>query len=73
MYKAGVALNRKSVFPLFSTTKVCRERKKGRKKEKERERVNAWKSKHEQHKEKTNNFYGKENPVFSVFLNDNLL
>ena len=38
MYKAGVALNRKSVFPLFSTTKVCRERKKGRKKEKERER-----------------------------------
>lgn len=33
MYKAGVALNRKSVFPLFSTTKVCREKKK------ERERV----------------------------------
>lgn len=31
MYKAGVALNRKSVLPLFSTTKVCR------KKEKERE------------------------------------
>lgn len=37
MYKAGVALNRKSVFPLFSTTKVCRETKKERKKNRERE------------------------------------
>lgn len=36
MYKAGVALNRKSVFPLFSTTKVCGETK-TETKEKERE------------------------------------
>lgn len=28
MYKAGVALNLKRVFPLFNTTKVCGERKK---------------------------------------------
>lgn len=27
MYKAGVALNLKRVFPLFNTTKVCGERK----------------------------------------------
>lgn len=35
MYKAGVALNRKSVFPLFSTTKVCRETKKEKQRERE--------------------------------------
>lgn len=34
MYKAGVALNLKRVFPLFNTTKVCRERK--------REMIRAW-------------------------------
>lgn len=27
MYKAGVALNLKRVFPLFNTTKVCGKRK----------------------------------------------
>jgi hypothetical protein len=27
MYKAGVALNLKRVFPLFNTTKVCGERR----------------------------------------------
>lgn len=31
MYKAGVALNRKSVFPLFRTTKVCGDTKRERK------------------------------------------
>lgn len=34
MYKAGVALNLKRVFPLFNTTKVCGERK--------REIIKAW-------------------------------
>ncbi len=36
-YKAGVALKRKIVFPLFSTINVCGE-KKEREKERERER-----------------------------------
>lgn len=34
-YKAGVALKRKIVFPLFSTINVC-----GEKKEREREPIN---------------------------------
>ena len=37
-YKAGVALKRKIVFPLFSTINVCGEKKRQREKERERER-----------------------------------
>lgn len=40
MYKAGVALNLKRVFPLFNTTKVCGERK--RKIIKAQELITTW-------------------------------
>lgn len=43
-YKAGVALKRKIVFPLFSTINVCEEKKKTK-----RERVNS--------QEKQNKFF----------------